>query len=419
MNKLNQVFISFLAINCISLGAINQTIAAPVTEENEASETVLQPTAQPAESPIFNDAVDHAEVESVESQGWFEDLLSNLGADGEFNPDDGIDFSYLPGPFYNPEMSLGVGVSIVGLYQIDREDKVSQLSSLVINGLASINGALGVGIENKSFFNEDNQRLYFNANVYDVPDVYYGVGYEFNNEDLNRIEFNSQTFQINPMILQRIAAHSFIGAGFDYTYAKADGVDVATIDIDVDPLNEVSRNSGFNFLINYDTRDHVTNPQTGSISQLEVGVYRESFGGNHDFEVYNVLHSAYHPILEDDTLAWQVRGRFSYGDVPWDHLSKIGGGNALRGYTTGRYRDKQMLLAQVEYRQHLTGRHGMVYWLGAGTIADSIDELSFDHLLPNVGVGYRLEVKPKVNLRLDLAYGKGDSGFYFNVNEAF
>ncbi|QIR14912.1 BamA/TamA family outer membrane protein [Shewanella aestuarii] len=419
MNKINQFFISFVAINCISLCAINYSLAAQITQANSDAGSVLQPTEQSAETPIFNDAVDNVDAQNGESQGWFEDFLSKLGADGEFNPDDGIDFSYLPGPFYNPEMSFGIGVSIVGLYQIDPEDKVSQLSSLVINGLASVNGALGVGIENKTFFNEDNQRLYINANIYDVPDVYYGVGYEFNNEDLNRIEFNSQTFQVNPMFLQRLSAHSFVGAGFDFTFARASDVDVASIDIDVDPLKEDSRNTGFNFLINYDTRDHVTNPQQGSISQLEVGIYRESFGGHHDFEVYNALHSAYYPILDDDTLAWQIRGRFSHGDVPWDHLSKIGGGNALRGYTTGRYRDKQMLLAQVEYRQHLTGRHGMVYWVGAGTIADSIDELTFDHLLPNVGVGYRLEVKPKVNLRLDLAYGKGDSGFYFNVNEAF
>ncbi|MDO6680026.1 BamA/TamA family outer membrane protein [Shewanella sp. 4_MG-2023] len=424
-----------LIVNCASFFAINVAIAAPLTEANAAisanaeinsqvNSTIKPETSAPittSEGEAVLVGADQLETitDEAEDQGWFENLLTNLGADGEFDPDKGIDFSYLPGPFYNPEMSLGVGISVVGLYQVDPEDMVSDLSSLVINGLASINGALGVGIENKTFFNGDNQRLYLNANVYDIPDVYYGVGYEFNQQDLNRVEFNSQTFQVNPMFLQRISAHSFVGAGFDFTYAKATDVDVVSIDVDVDPLQEVSRNVGVNLLINYDTRDHVLNPQQGSISQFEIGVYREDFGGKHDFEVYNALYSAYYPILDDDTIAWQVRGRFTHGDVPWDQLSKIGGGNSLRGYTTGRYRDKQMLLAQVEYRQHLTGRHGMVYWVGAGSIADKVGELSFDELLPNIGIGYRLEVKPKVNLRLDLAFGDGDSGFYFNVNEAF
>ena len=107
------------------------------------------------------------------------------------------------------------------------------------------------------------------------------------------------------------------------------------------------------------------------------------------------------------------------GDIPWDQLSKIGGGDSLRGYTTGRYRDKQMLLTQAEYRLDLPGRHGMVFWAGAGVIADKASELFDQSVLPNYGVGYRFEVKPRVNLRLDMGFGDGDSGFYFNVNEAF
>ena len=47
-------------------------------------------------------------ADSQQSQGWIEDFLQTLGADGEFDPNKLIDFSYLPGPFYNPEMDLGV-----------------------------------------------------------------------------------------------------------------------------------------------------------------------------------------------------------------------------------------------------------------------------------------------------------------------
>lgn len=68
-----------------------------------------------------------------EALGWVENFLQKLGADGEFDPSKPIDFSFLPGPFYNPEMDLGVGISAVGLYQVDPDDEVSQLSSLVIN----------------------------------------------------------------------------------------------------------------------------------------------------------------------------------------------------------------------------------------------------------------------------------------------
>ena len=43
-----------------------------------------------------------------------------------------------------------------------------------------------------------------------------------------------------------------------------------------------------------------------------------------------------------------------------------------------------------------------------------------DRLLPNAGIGYRWEFKKDVNVRLDYGFGKGgQSGFIFNINEAF
>ncbi|GIU51317.1 hypothetical protein TUM4249_15680 [Shewanella sp. KT0246] len=161
------------------------------------------------------------------------------------------------------------------------------------------------------------------------------------------------------------------------------------------------------------------NPKQGKIAQIDTGIYRQDLGSKTDFEIVNALYSTYYQMSDSDVLAWQVRDRFTHGDVPWDQLSKAGGGDLLRGYTSGRYRDKQMVLAQVEYRQNLSGRHGMVYWVGAGVISDTFSELASADILPNNGIGYRFEVKPRVNLRLDLAFGDGDTGFYFNVNEAF
>ncbi|MEZ9235137.1 BamA/TamA family outer membrane protein [Shewanella sp. 10N.286.52.A9] len=354
-----------------------------------------------------------------EALGWVENFLQKLGADGEFDPSKPIDFSFLPGPFYNPEMDLGVGISAVGLYQVDPDDEVSQLSSLVINGLASINGALGVSIENKTFLNEDRQRLYLNAELSDIPDVFYGIGYDENYQDDNRTDFSGRVISANPMFLQRVSSNVFVGAGFDFSYAKASSIDILESEVDITPLEASSRSVGINLLANYDSRDNVLNPEQGKIAQIDVGVYRKDLGSKTDFEVVNALYSTYYPVAGSDVLAWQIRGRFTHGDVPWDQLSKAGGGDLLRGYTSGRYRDKQMLLAQVEYRQNLSGRHGMVYWVGAGVISDKFSELASSDVLPNTGIGYRFEVKPRVNLRLDLAFGDGDSGFYFNVNEAF
>ena len=48
-------------------------------------------------------------------------------------------------------------------------------------------------------------------------------------------------------------------------------------------------------------------------------------------------------------------------------------------------------------------------WLTVGSARD----------LPNVGIGYRIEVQPRRNLRLDVGVGYDEIGFYLNIAEAF
>ncbi len=61
--------------------------------------------------------------------------------------------------------------------------------------------------------------------------------------------------------------------------------------------------------------------------------------------------------------------------------------------------------------------HGAVLWAGAGSIGTTARD--FQNWLPNMGIGYRLTVQPRMNLRLDYGFGRASSGFYFNFNECF
>jgi hypothetical protein len=59
----------------------------------------------------------------------------------------------------------------------------------------------------------------------------------------------------------------------------------------------------------------------------------------------------------------------------------------------------------------------MVAWMGTGSVAADLG--NFGNWLPNFGFGYRFEVQPRMNLRIDIGIGRETSGFYFNFNEAF
>lgn len=56
--------------------------------------------------------------------------------------------------------------------------------------------------------------------------------------------------------------------------------------------------------------------------------------------------------------------------------------------------------------EKLNWRHGYVLWLGAGALGRNIDDMGHHPILPNAGVGYRFEVKPAMNIRLDLGFGR-------------
>ncbi|WP_427307929.1 hypothetical protein [Cupriavidus sp. H39] len=53
------------------------------------------------------------------------------------------------------------------------------------------------------------------------------------------------------------------------------------------------------------------------------------------------------------------------------------------------------------------------------SIAPKPGDLPSAHWLPNAGIGYRFEFKPRVNVRLDAGFGRRTRGAYFQINEAF
>lgn len=358
-------------------------------------------------------------------QQWFAQLLEDLGADGGFDPDKGIDWSVMPGPFYTPEKSLGIGVSTVGLYLPDRNDTVSQPSSITINGFGSINGSLGIGVESRTFLKEDKYRLFIDAELQDAPDVFYGIGLDNGRRQANLVNFELTEYRFKPQAMLRVLPSTYLGVGFDLVGVKAREVDPAgpvslRQDSTAARFPEESFSAGPSLHLVHDSRDFILNPSEGRLLQADVVFYDQAFGADTDFQKVTLNYSDYLALERvPGILAWQWVGEFNHGDVPWDQMATLGGSSRLRGYEQGRYRDKQMTLAQVEYRQPLGGRHGMVYWVGAGTLADRVSELGEEKWLHTLGVGYRFEIKQRVNLRLDMGFGNGENGFYFAVNEAF
>ena len=93
----------------------------------------------------------------------------------------------------------------------------------------------------------------------------------------------------------------------------------------------------------------------------------------------------------------------------------------MRGYYEGRYRDRQYVMTQLEYRFPIwKGFRGAVF-AGAGDVADELSHFSRPEFKHSLGGGLRYVLIPKeqISLRVDVGYGAGSDALYIGVNEAF
>ena len=370
----------------------------------------------------------YADDSAVQTEpGWFgkmtnrvEHELEKLGADGEFNPDDGIDWTAVPGPFATPDSGFGLGVSSVGLFVVDKDDTVSQPSSITMTVFGSSKGNIGIDLDTQVFLQEDRRRLYIWGVAEKVHDVFYGAGIKNGKRNHNKHSFKLDTLVINSKYMFQMAPAFYIGAGASLGQNTVKGsVDsYHTQPVTASAFPQDVRTAGATLHAMYDSRDFGLNAKKGRLLQADGGFYTSSADSRHHFQKLALEYREYQ-AMGPGVLAFQLASEFKFGDVTWDNLTKLGGEDRLRGYTTGRYRGRQMLMSQLEYRHNLPGRHGMVYWLGAGTLGHDVSDLGSEPWIHSVGLGYRYELKPGVNLRADFAWGNGDSGIYVGVNEAF
>lgn len=344
--------------------------------------------------------------------------LNSLGANGKFDPGKGLDWGIIPGPFYTPELGVGIGAALAGLYRPARADQQSQNSSLTISGYGSSTGAFGLALENHTFLSGDRWRIFVTGSVSNTPAYYWGKGYHAGHNNHNRQIYTARTLTLNPQLMYRLIAHTYLTLDWSVSQFHAakihPGNNVLTQHL---PASVFSSAPGIG--ISYDSRDSVNYPSRGVSATLHYRYYSPATGSDHPFNDMRTSVSLYHSVKAKSVLAWETRVRLTRGQVPWNQLPSLGDSMHMRGYYQGRYRDATQISSQIELRQKLSWRHGVVLWAGMGTLSDKISRLGSGHWLPTTGIGYRFEIKPDINIRLDYGIGKASSGFYFQLGEAF
>ncbi len=383
------------------------------------------PTAASSNSPAPLSARDSMAVADLyaapaatppHKTGWqkFKDYFTESNKPKE---NKAFDFSVIGGPHYSSDTNLGLGVVASGLYRMNRHDTLMPQSNVSLFGDITISGFYVVGIKGDNLFPKDRYRLSYRLYTMSFPSYFWGIGYSENNNDDNKSKYTLKKDEVAATFLFKVAKNLYIGpdASFSYIYAK----DIQRYDLfDGEPTSTIDVGLGASII--YDTRDILTAPTRGTYLKLGQRFFPSFLGNKYDFITTEFIADYYQKVWKGAILAFDFYTELNYGDVPWTMLSQLGGSYRMRGYYNGRYRDNDLMCVQMELRQHIWHRHGVVAWVGAGNVFPDFNNFKWNQTLPNYGLGYRWEFKKGVNVRLDYGFGKnGQSGFLFQINEAF
>lgn len=324
-----------------------------------------------------------------------------------------FDFSMIGGPHYSNDVKLGLGIVAAGLYRLDRSDLSIPPSNVSLYGDITTSGYYLMGLRGNTLLSGARYRIDYNNFFYSFPGYFWGIGYD-NATYAPRSTYKRLQFDSKIDFMFRVAGNLYTGVSGSFSFVS--GQDFTDISY-LQGQNTFYRNAGAGIFLCYDSRDFIPNPWKGVYFVIEQRVFPNE--GGRTFTRTEFVGSTYLMLWTGGVLAYELHGVFNSRKTPWTNLAMMGGSYRMRGYYEGRYRDRNLVETQLELRQRIYRRSGIAVWVGAGNIFSDFTRFNPVHTLPNYGIGYRWEFKKRVNVRFDYGIGKNESGFIFNINEAF
>lgn len=330
-----------------------------------------------------------------------------------------VDFGVLPGPHYSATTGFGVGILGTATYSADRSDPALPRSNASIYTDMTTGGFFLLGLRGNHIFPKERYRLDYKVNASTFSANFYGIGFAKNDLDENRANYRRNRITAMGRFMFRLAPKTYLGPLVNYRLYQAKGVQEAERPLWEDqPLTVSALSAGLSFT--YDSRDFMLNAKKGVFVQFDQTFNPRFLGnGNYSFSSTELTLCGYQRLWKGAVLAGELHGLFNYGNTPWPVLAELGSNERMRGYYEGRYRDKNLIEGQVELRQHIKGRNGIVLWAGLGNVFPRLEDLAWRKTLTNFGVGYRWEFKKGINVRIDYGFTRNGGGFIFAINEAF
>ena len=358
-------------------------------------------------------------------------------------PDDYKKWMIAAAPVLTYGPTSGFGIGLAGNMAVYRgKPETTRISSIVASVTATTKEQVLVNAKISSSAVNNRRRFEGDNRLYWTSQKSYGLGTD-TPEDA-AVDQKYDYFRLYETLYQTIARHTFVGLGLLYSNHR----DVRPADDEAEAAwasspyvlysekhgfdTEAQSSAGLSVNALWDSRDGPINPSRGLYLRGSYSAFFEGFlGGTSSWQQIGYDARSYLRLSRDarHKLAFWLSGDFVVaGTAPYLDLPATGMdtyGRAGRGYPQGRFRGRDLVYGEAEYRWTMTrnGIFGMVAFLNTQTLSNELTgEKLFDSFASGGGVGLRvmLNKRSQTNLCFDIGWGRdGSRAVYFAVQEAF
>ena len=237
--------------------------------------------------------------------------------------------------------------------------------------------------------------------------------------------------RVHETFLRHIISDLYMGVGYDldYHFNIKELTDRTNTDYQRYGGGNRSISSGFKAEVEFDSRRNSINPKGGFFASIIYGYYYKDLGSDNNYGCLKVDLRAYIPLSKNKKhilALWNYdwftfNGHAPYLDLPntgWDDASSTG-----RGYNQARYRGKNMLDLEAEYRFPIlrNGLFGGVIFANMQSFTDYPSN-KFTTAVPGWGAGLRVKLNKHSGTNITFDYGFGlhkSNGLTINIGEVF
>jgi hypothetical protein len=339
-----------------------------------------------------------------------------------------VNFSFFPTDSENAGGRVLVSSFNATFYLGDKED--TKNSTIYLIPYISFNNQFGLELYPTIWLKKNSWNFVGEYFVLNFPQETWGLGGD--SPDSNETFVDGKQIRFHQNVLKGILPNLAIGIGYQYDKhfeLEIEEEDGSTRNPNLpQTIKTTTVSSGISLPIVHDTRKNINNPQQGIYTGITYLYNDTALGSDAQWQSLFIDFRKYYSI----PFARSVLGFRSYywtilsGDVPYFDLpstrSEPGTGSASRGLQKDRYRSKDMLFFESEYRFNISrnGFLGGVVFANT-TSASELESRKFEHWKPAIGTGIRLKFNKytKVNVAFDIGFSKDYTSLYLKIGEVF